>query len=74
MIQSRRMSLVESVTNIAVGLLVSMAANAIVLPWFGFHITAAQNVALSVIFTAISLARSYTLRRAFEWLRLKGVN
>lgn len=70
MAQTRRQSLIESATNIAVGLGVSMLANFVVFPLFGWRISASQNLALGVIFTAISLVRSYALRRAFNrWHR-----
>lgn len=66
MSQSRKASAVEAVANVAIGLLVSMAANAAVFPLFGFTPTLAQNVSITLIYTAISLARSYLLRRLFN--------
>lgn len=67
--QSRRMSAVESVTNVVVGYLVACAAQFIVFPWFGIQATLGQNLTIGGIFTAISLVRSYTLRRIFETWR-----
>lgn len=64
--QSRFMSFVEANANLIVGLAVSYVANATVLPMFGLHISAAQNVGITAIYTIISLVRSYTLRRWFE--------
>lgn len=69
--QSRLGSFVEAWVNILVGFGIAMAANALVLPQFGFHVTASQNFWITVIFTAISLVRSYILRRVFNSLRLK---
>jgi hypothetical protein len=63
------MSLIESLTNIAVGLGVSFAGNLLILPLFGLNASLRDLGLISVIFTAISLVRSYTLRRAFECLR-----
>jgi hypothetical protein len=68
--QSRTMSAVESLTNVVVGLGVSVVANMVALPFFGFPVTTRQSVALAVFFTAVSLVRSYTLRRLFEFLRV----
>jgi hypothetical protein len=62
-------SFVEAWANIAVGFGINFAANLLVLPWFGFHVTAGQALGIGVIFTAISLARSYILRRWFNGLR-----
>ena len=64
--QSRLMSLVEAWANVFVGYWVSVAANFVVLPWFGFDVSAGQAIGMGVIFTAISLVRSYLLRRWFN--------
>lgn len=66
MSQTRLGSLVEAWTNVAVGLGVSWAANMTVLPWLGFPVTGHQALVMGVIFTAISLVRSYLLRRWFN--------
>ena len=66
MTQSRRGSFVESCINVAIGLAVSMCANAIVFPAFGWHMSASDNIAVSTIYTAISLVRSYCIRRWFN--------
>jgi hypothetical protein len=66
MSQSRKASAVEATVNMAVGLTVSMAANAVVFPAYGFHPTLMDNVGITLIYTAISLVRSYCLRRAFN--------
>lgn len=60
------MSATESATNVAIGYLVSVAANIIVLPAFGYNVTIADSFAIGLAFTAISLARSYILRRVFN--------
>lgn len=64
--QSRIMSATEAATNVAIGYLVSVAANIIVLPMFGYDVTIADSFAIGLTFTAISLARSYILRRIFN--------
>lgn len=64
--QSRIMSAVESISNVLIGYLVSVAANVIVLPMFGYNVTIADSFAIGLAFTAISLARSYILRRVFN--------
>lgn len=66
MSQSRRASLTEAVANVAIGYLLAVATQTVVLPWFGFHATAGQHFAIAAIFTAISLARSYAVRRLFN--------
>ncbi|MBI2750853.1 hypothetical protein DBR23_05900 [Acidovorax sp. HMWF018] len=64
--QTRLGSLIEALMNVAIGLLVSVVANAIVFPRFGFQPTVGENVAISLIYTAISIARQYVLRRWFN--------
>lgn len=70
--QSRAHSLIEAWTNIGVGLIVSLIANALVFPLFGFHPSLSQNVAITLIYTAISLVRSYALRRLFNSITVRA--
>lgn len=67
--QSRTMSLVESVANVAVGYGVAVVTQILIFPIFGLHTTPAQNLKLGAIFTVVSIARSFALRRVFEALR-----
>lgn len=66
MSQSRKHSMYEAIINVVVGFSINFLLNMLVFPLFGWHITAAQNFALGVIYTVISILRSYTLRRAFN--------
>ena len=67
--QSKTMSVVESMTNIAVGMGISIVAQIIMLAWWDVHLKMSQNVIMTVIFTVISFARSFILRRVFEYIR-----
>ena len=67
--QSRTMSLIEATANVAVGFWVAVVAQALVFPLFGFHAAPAQHLAISAIFTGVSLIRSFTLRRLFEAIK-----
>jgi hypothetical protein len=72
--QTRLGSFVESWANIFVGFTINYFANLLILPLFGFtSLTPAKNLALGVIYTGISLARSYVLRRYFNGLRFGNV-
>ena len=64
--QSRLMSLVEAVTNVAVGLVVAVATQLAVFPILGLQASVGQNLKLALVFTAVSIARSYALRRLFN--------
>ena len=69
--QSRLMSLVESLANVLVGYGVAVATQMAVFPLFGLVITVSENLLIGLIFTAVSIVRSYTLRRGFEALRVR---
>ncbi len=68
--QSHTMSLVEAVTNVLIGYGVAVATQWLVFPLFGLHASLQDNLTIGLVFTAVSLVRSYLLRRAFEALRL----
>ena len=69
--QTRLMSLVESVANVIVGYGVAVGTQILIFPVFGLHATLAQNLKMGIIFSFVSIARSFALRRLFErWRRL----
>ncbi len=67
--QSRRMSLIEAVTNVVVGYGVAVLAQLAVLPLFGIAVSLGDNLAIGAAFTVVSLARSYAVRRLFSAIR-----
>ena len=67
--QSRLMSLVESVANVIVGYGVAVVTQILIFPVFGLHTTLAQNLKMGAVFTVVSIARSFALRRVFEAIR-----
>lgn len=69
MAQSKLGSVAESAANIAVGFTINTVANRLIFPLFGMHISLLNNLYLGLIYTAISLARSYVLRRWFNGLK-----
>ena len=62
--QSRTMSLVEAVANVIVGYGVAVVTQILIFPVFGLHTTLAQNLKMGAVFTVVSIARSFALRRA----------
>ena len=72
--QSRVMSLVESVANVVVGYGVAVVTQMLIFPIFGLQTTLAQNLKMGAVFTVVSIARSYALRRLFEGLRIWTIN
>lgn len=69
--QSRLMSLVESLANVLVGYGVAVVTQILVFPLFGLAVTVTENLLIGLIFTAVSIVRSYALRRSFEALRVR---
>ena len=63
------MSLVEATTNVVVGFMLALLTQIVVFPLLGLSASLSDNLILGVIFTAVSLGRSYALRRVFEGLR-----
>lgn len=64
--QSRRRSLIEAITNVVVGYALAVLTQVVVFPWFGLEVSLSENLAIGALFVAISLVRSYALRRLFE--------
>jgi len=64
--QTRLQSLVEALLNVLIGYVINFVANLLILPLFGFNVTLTQNLAIGAIFTAISIVRSYLIRRYFN--------
>ena len=63
--QSRRQSLIEAITNVVVGYALAVATQMVVFPMFDLNPSLGDNLALGLVFTAISLIRGYALRRLF---------
>jgi hypothetical protein len=64
------MSLVEAITNVIVGYGVAVVTQILIFPIFGLHTTLAQNLQMGLLFTGVSIIRSFLLRRLFEAIRV----
>jgi len=69
--QKVRHSILEAVFNIIVGMGINMIAQLIIFPAYGIRISLETNVYIVCWFTAVSLARSFVLRRAFNWYTVR---
>ena len=65
MSQTKARSLIEAWVNIFIGFAVNFSANILILPALGIPVTVAQAGWIGVLYTLISLIRSYCIRRAF---------
>jgi hypothetical protein len=66
--QTRLGSLAETTINMIVGFWLSVLVQGIVFPLFGYDLPLHSNMAIVAIFTIVSMARSYVLRRMFNWI------
>ncbi len=65
-VQSRTGSLAEASTNVLVGYVLAIGTQRLVYPLFGIATTLATEAVIALLFTLVSLARSYLVRRVFE--------
>lgn len=68
--QNKAQSLIETLTNVSIGYIISFIANITVLPMFGYDISLTDGFWISMIFTVISVIRGYIVRRWFN-MRIK---
>jgi hypothetical protein len=64
--QSKRGSFIEASVNTAIGYVVGVISQLFIFPAFGIRIPLGTDLAICAWFTAISLVRSYILRRWFN--------
>lgn len=66
MTQTRLGFFTEAIINVVIGFGINFTANMFIFPLFGFHITPGANLVLGMIYTVISVVRSYAVRRWFN--------
>lgn len=64
--QTKIESAIESFVNISLGFIISLLTQIVVFPIIGIEASLSDNLILSVVFTTISLIRSYWVRRYFN--------
>ena len=64
--QSKKQSLIETITSVFVGWLIGIILNMLVLPLFDYDVSLTDGVLISIIFTVVSVVRSYIIRRWFN--------
>jgi hypothetical protein len=65
--QTKKQSLIEALVNIVVGIGLSFASGVFIFWWKGIKVDLGTQGFLTLYFTAVSLIRSYALRRYFNW-------
>ena len=69
--QTRTQSLIEAWANVIVGFGINFSANLVILPLFGYTPSLRDNFVIGLLYTVVSLARSYVLRRWFNGLKFR---
>lgn len=72
MSQSRTHSAIETTASTAIGFAVSWAATPFILAAFGYTAGAATAFGITVVYTVLSLARGYVVRRLFNRLQRRA--
>ena len=64
--QTKKQTLIETLTSVFVGWLIGVILNMLVLPLFDYNITVIDSLWVSLIFTVVSVIRGYVIRRWFN--------
>jgi len=64
--QSKRLSIIEAVTNTIVGLTTSFCIQLIIYPTLNIEVTIGQNIIITCVFFIVSILRGYLVRRLFN--------
>jgi hypothetical protein len=69
--QTRLGSAIETGANIVIGFAINFCANLLVFPMFGVPLHASTAFYVGLVFTGISVVRSYVLRRVFNKVKAR---
>ena len=64
--QTKKQSVIESLTNIIVGLITSFIIQLVIYPLLGIPVTINQNIIITIVFFIVSFLRGYLIRRFFN--------
>lgn len=64
--QTKLGSFYEACINVAIGFAINFVANLVILPLFWFDITLTDNLYIGLLYTVVSVVRSYVVRRWFD--------
>jgi hypothetical protein len=66
MSQSRKMSLMETVTSTIIGFIIAIASQYVIFPLFGIYVPLHAHLVMGLFFTVVSIIRGYFVRRLFN--------
>jgi|TARA_R100000656_G_scaffold124543_3_gene102983 hypothetical protein len=65
-LRARHLHLAESLANVIIGYFINLVLIHVLLHWLGYPIQLNENAKMGAIVVAVSFARGYCLRRAFN--------
>lgn len=67
--QSKRLSIIEAITNTIVGLLTSFCIQLVIYPALDIEVKISQNIIITFVFFTVSILRGYVIRRVFTKIK-----
>ena len=64
--QKKLHSFIESLVNVFIGYSIAVGSQVVIFPFFDINIPLSVNLKIGLLFTIISIIRSYCLRRIFN--------
>ena len=69
--QSKKMSLIETIVSVLIGYVVSIISQLLLFPMFNIEVSLTDNLLIGLFFTVVSIARGYLVRRLFNWINFR---
>ena len=69
MAQSKKLSIIEAVSNTVIGLLTSFCIQLIIYPFLDIKVSLNQNIFITLVFFVASIIRGYIVRRLFNKIK-----
>lgn len=70
--QSKQHSFIEAIANVLVGYGIAVLSLYLILLWEGARVSFGDSAKIGLYMTVISIARSYYLRRFFNWITIRS--
>lgn len=67
--QSKKLSIIEAITNTITGLIVSFGIQLLIYPFLDIEVSLNQNIFITIVFFIASFLRSYIIRRIFTKIK-----
>jgi hypothetical protein len=67
--QSKKLSIIEAVSNTIIGLITSFCIQIIIYPFLDIKVSLNQNIFITLVFFIVSIIRGYLVRRLFNKIK-----